>query len=67
MHALNKQGVRRLSAERDVVKEPLQGKIDMISANGSGATSLVQSYINESSKDENVIEEKLLGALNEIM
>ena len=58
--------IRRLFAERDILPE--QDSNDLfLSSRGEGASKLVQRIINQSASDESIIEERLLGALNEIM
>ncbi len=56
---------RRLSAERNIVPEE-EMEIGL-SSTGDGASNLVRIFLNNSLYDENVIEEKLLNALNQIM
>ena len=56
---------RRLSAERNIVPEKEQGL--ELSCTGEGASNLVRTYLNVSTYNESVIEEKLLNALNKIM
>lgn len=56
---------KRLSAERNIVPEH-ELKIEL-SETGEGASNLIRAFLNYSNYDENVIEDKLLKALNEIM
>lgn len=58
--------IRRLTAERDILPEEASANLELTSR-GEGASNLVQKYINESVRDESIIEEKLLASLNEIM
>ena len=56
---------RRLSAERNILPEK-EMNINL-SSTGEGASNLVRVFLNNSLYDENVIEKKLLSALNKIM
>ena len=60
---------RKISSERDIVPEKAFEKRDDISFefNGSNATSFVESIINNDDRDDSLIKEKLLAALNEII
>lgn len=58
--------IRRLSAERDILPEPDNNAISL-SNRGEGASNMIQRIINQNTRDESIIEEKLLGALNDIM
>lgn len=55
----------RLDADRDLVKEPYSNGFSLQS-NGVGATNIVQNYINSSSLDRDLVQVRLLAALNEI-
>lgn len=55
----------RLDADRDLVKEPYTHEFTLKS-NGEGATNIVQSYINSSNLDRDLIQVRLLTALNVI-
>lgn len=59
--------IRRLAAERDISPEQPLADYSQLSANGAGATTLVQGYLNESNKNEELIEDRLLDALNQIV
>lgn len=63
----NETDFRRLSAERDIKPEISNAMQLGISVNGVGASNYVQYIINESTKDESLIEEGLLRELNVIM
>lgn len=60
---------RKISSERDIVPEKAFEKRDDISFefNGSNATSFVESIIDNDDRDDSLIKEKLLVALNEVM
>lgn len=62
---LSKLAFRRLSAERNIVPEPVCAI--HFSNTGEGATNLIREYLNNSNLDERLIEKKLLGELNKIM
>jgi hypothetical protein len=55
----------RLDADRDLVKEPYIHEL-ALKSNGEGATNIVQSYINSSNLDRDLIQVRLLTALNVI-
>ena len=57
---------RRLSAERNIVPE-LDKDETRLDEDGSGASNLIRFYVNRDGFDENIIEQTLLEALNEIM
>lgn len=60
---------RKISSERDIVPEKAFEKRDDISFefNGSNATCFVESIIDNDDRDDSLIKEKLLVALNEVM
>ena len=66
---LSNNAFRRLSAERNIVPEKAtKAMADLkLSVDGSGATNIISRYMNVDRMDENLIENKLLQALNEIM
>lgn len=57
---------RRLDAERNIVAEVESDEED-VSLNGAGASNLIRKILNHSEYDENIVQEKLLKALNEII
>jgi len=57
---------RRLSAERNIVPES-ESETTMLDEYGNGASNLIRLYLSRDGYDEKIIEETLLGALNEIM
>ena len=58
--------IQRLMAERAILPEIASDTVRLTSR-GEGASNLVQRIINQSIRDESLIEDKLLCALNEIM
>ncbi len=63
---LQGKSFRHLSAERDIQPEQQNSQMN-VSANGTGATNLIQSIINHNDKDSNLVEVKLLRELNKIL
>lgn len=62
--------ILRINAERNILpeKEERVNKNDMtVSYDGRGATNLLRAFINDSDKEENIVQEKLLTELNTIM
>ncbi len=57
--------VRIIDAERDIQPEYSAGVV--VSSNGDGATSIIENYLNNSKKDESVVEKQLLEAFNAIL
>ena len=55
----------RLDADRDLVKEQYSNAL-ILQSNGVGATNIIQSYINNSNRDRDLIQVRLLAALNEV-
>ena len=55
----------RVSAERDILDE--ESVFDEVDSNGNGATSVIDSYLNEDGSDYNLISSELLDDLNAIM
>lgn len=55
----------RLDADRDLVKEGYSRDC-ALQSNGVGATNVIQNYINSASLDRNLVQVRLLSALNEI-
>lgn len=56
---------RKITAERNISPElELQEKL---SSNGSGASNLIATFLNDSLYDESIIEDTFLNALNRIM
>ena len=67
---LSKYRILRINAERNILpeKEERVNKNDMtVSYDGRGATNLLRAFINDSDKEENIVQEKLLSELNTIM
>ena len=58
---------RRLSSERDIVKEAINDNGSDVDKNGNGATKLIGQYLTASNLDEKEIEVLLLNELNKIM
>lgn len=58
-------GVRKIAAERNIVPEEQIGC--EVQPNGIGATSIISTYLNDSKKDETLIEERLLSVFNMIL
>lgn len=56
---------RRISAERDIVKERLERNVDL-AENGKGTTNLIWRYLYVEGYDQKVIKKELLKCLNEI-
>ncbi|CAI8961798.1 ATP-dependent nuclease [Pseudomonas sp. IT-P176] len=55
----------RLDADRDLVKESYSNALTLQS-NGVGATNVIQNYINSSVLDRDLVQVRLLTALNDI-
>ncbi|WP_052675609.1 ATP-dependent nuclease [Pseudomonas tussilaginis] len=62
--ARNKRHIK-LDADRDLVAEGYSSELSL-SGNGVGATNIVQMYINSSAYDRDLIQVRLLAALNEV-
>ena len=58
-------GIRKVAAERNIVPEEQNGCV--VLPNGIGATSIISTYLNDSKKDEKLVEEELLSTFNEIL
>lgn len=58
--------VLRINAERNISPESVK-ETRNLNSNGVGATDLVRRFINSSSLDENLVQQKILESLNEIM
>lgn len=58
--------IRRINAERNIVPE-VELDHERISDTGDGASNLVRKFLNYSNYDENLIQKKLLNALNAIV
>lgn len=58
-------GIRKVAAERNIIPEEQNGCT--VLPNGTGATSIISTYLNDSKKDEKLVEEKLLSVFNEIL
>jgi len=56
----------RLDAERDIVPEKTSKSKPQIQKNGSGATSLLEWRLQSKEGNESLVDEKVLGPLNEI-
>lgn len=63
---LENKHFRRIAAERDVVPESGSNEDINIHSNGRGLTNAIQAFINRSSLPSDLVEKKLLAALNEI-
>ena len=57
---------RRINADRDIVPEA-ESNNEQLAHNGMGATNLLRQFVNHSSYDEKIVEDKLLNELNIIM
>ena len=67
---LSKYRILRINAERNILpeKEERVNTNDMtVSYDGRGATNLLRAFINDSKKEEKIVQEKLLTELNTIM
>ncbi|OHX42361.1 ATP-dependent nuclease [Cytobacillus oceanisediminis] len=58
--------VLRLGAERNIVPEA-EDKKQVLLSNGDGATNIINNFINLSTLDSKLVEQKLLTSLNEII
>lgn len=56
---------RRITAERDIVKERYGGD-EKLRSNGQFATSLIWKFLSDSTRDHDIIKKEFLSALNEI-
>src|SRR5699024_1352590 len=61
-----KKKVIELSADRDLRPEP-PTNILQVNPDGTGATNIIQNYLNKADKDSTVVEVDMLNALNRIM
>lgn len=62
--------ILRINAERNILPEKetrVDGNKMTVAYDGSGATNLLRAYINDSDKEEKIVQEKLLTELNKIM
>lgn len=57
---------RRLSAERDIIPETSSSENIRIDINGNGLTNAIQNFINKSSLPSDLVEIKILEALNTV-
>ena len=57
---------RKVLAERNIVPERSEGSNIAIEPNGNGITKAIQCFITMSTLPEELVEKKMLGALNEI-
>ena len=57
---------RKITAERNIHPEAEDEQLSL-SSNGDGASNLIATFLNDSTYDESIIEEKFLDALNLIM
>ncbi len=62
---LNGRLFRKISAERDIAPEGENSTLQL-TANGTGATNIIQTWINQHDKDSTLIEQTFLEKLNEI-
>ena len=62
------QGINclRINAERDIIPEHANHS-EELSANGTGATSLINHILNHEERNEQLVQHDLLNALNDIM
>ena len=58
-------GIRKVAAERNIIPEEQTGC--EVLPNGIGATSIISTYLNDSKKDEKLVEEELLSTFNDIL
>lgn len=65
MSDLSNVKIFKISAERNIYPE--DGSVDQVYSTGEGVTTKIANYINDSAKDEKVIEEILLAELNKIV
>lgn len=67
IHKAKKTGVRhiKLDADRDLVREQSTNELSL-AGNGVGGTNIVQMYITSSALDRDLIQTRLLTALNDI-
>lgn len=56
----------RLAADRDIVPEPDDQADLSLSSDGTGATRIIQQYIHHATHDRELVQTKLLTALNSI-
>jgi hypothetical protein len=63
---LEGKAFQRIFAERNIVPEPDQQNDLSVLGDGRGATNLIQNFINKASLPHELIEDVLLGALNEV-
>ena len=62
--------ILRINAERNILPEKetrVDGNKMTVAYDGSGATNLLRAFINDSKKEEKIVQEKLLTELNTIM
>ncbi|MCX7008936.1 MAG: AAA family ATPase [Kiritimatiellaeota bacterium] len=64
-HFLRGKNLCRLFADRDIRPEPASSDVQL-RADGTGATNLVRSYINDSKRDRGLIQAELFSALGHI-
>lgn len=57
---------KRLNAERDITPEKSNHDQLNVNSNGEGITNVIQNFINNSSLPSDIVEVKILTALNEI-
>lgn len=65
-HALAGKIVKKISAERDIVPEPVNSSMEL-SPEGTGATNIIQRFINSSELPREIVQGKLLNGLNDIL
>jgi putative ATP-dependent endonuclease of the OLD family len=56
---------KKIGAERDIQPEGENGNLELTD-NGSGATNLIQAWLNNHNKDARLIEQELLNELNSV-
>lgn len=65
---LDGKTLRRLAAERDIVREVAVNQPQLVlSANGQGATNVIRRFITAASFPRELVQERLLGDLNKIL
>jgi AAA15 family ATPase/GTPase len=59
--------IRKILAERDIVKEKASLGNLTLNGNGEGATNIIQNIINKADLDASIVQNNILNAFNEIM
>lgn len=63
---ITKKITKRILAERNIFPEDNDASMD-VDSNGNGITRIITNYLNRSEYEENLVKEKFLNKLNEIM